>query len=88
MERRRAGKLLFPAIPAGRGLPWLLGGLSGAVLATGLLTSHGEAALLGGVGLAATVVGFPLARLVLGGPEAPQDGDATDGTGSSEPPSP
>ncbi len=62
----RPGRLLFPAFPKPKALPWGLAGVSALALVYGLVTSGSEAAILGAAGLAATVVGFPLARLLLG----------------------
>ena len=66
-----AGKLLFPAFPQSRALPWILAGTSGAVVAYGLFRGDGPATTVGVVGLAGCLIAFPIARLLLGTP--PED---------------
>jgi len=74
MTERRT---LLPAFPHPRLLPWVLGAAAAAALVLGIVTGRDEAALLGGIGLGAVVVGYPLARLVLGPgePAAPDDAE-------------
>lgn len=56
-----------PVLPVPRHyLPWILGALSILLIGSGLLFDEGGATLLGAVGLLATLVAFPLARLLLG----------------------
>jgi Zn-dependent membrane protease YugP len=56
-----------PVLPVPRHLlPWILGALSAVLIALGLLFDERGATLLGVVGLFATVVAFPLARVLLG----------------------
>ncbi len=56
-----------PVLPVPRHyLPWILGALSILLIASGLLFDERGATLLGAIGLFATVVAFPLARLLLG----------------------
>ena len=73
-----AGKLLFPAFPRPRALPWLLGGGAGAVAVTGLIRGDHETAILGIAGVAGALVAFPLANLIVGrdAPPAEPDPDA------------
>jgi hypothetical protein len=47
-------------------LPWILGALSILLIASGFLFDERGAMLLGAIGLFATMVAFPLARLLLG----------------------
>lgn len=68
-----AGRLLLPAFPGGRAMPWVLLGVSAAVLVAGFIRGDGATMAVGGVGLAGVVVGFPLARIVAGKPP-PSDG--------------
>lgn len=78
------GRLLFPAFPQRRLLPWLLAGGGLAVLIYGLIEGDTVTAVLGGGALAAAVVAFPLARLVLGPP--PGTDSAEEGAGHGEGP--
>ena len=65
-----AGKLLFPAFPRTGALPWVLGGVSLAVVGFGLVSGDGTATTVGAVGLGGCIVAFPVARLLLGaGPD-------------------
>lgn len=54
-----------PVLPGGRKLPWILGVASLTVLAYGLLSEDRPLALIGGIGAAATFVGFVLPRFIL-----------------------
>lgn len=56
-----------PVLPVPRHyLPWILGVLSLLLIASGLLFDERGATLLGAIGLFATLVAFPFARLLLG----------------------
>lgn len=69
----KRGRLMLPALPFGRATPWLLGVVSAAALAYGLIAGVTEVAILGGAGLALTLLAFPLAHVLLGGEEHPDD---------------
>ena len=76
-----AGKLLFPAFPQTRLLPWALGGVATAVLITGIVTGDEPTLTVGIVGLGACVVAWPLSRLLLGSeaePDRPEESDHLD----------
>ena len=62
-----------PVLPAGRKLPWILGAVSLALLAYGLVVGNDTLVLIGGLGAAATFVGFILPRLILKTPAADED---------------
>ena len=64
-----AGKLLFPAFPQSRALLWVLGGISAAVVITGLVTGDTTTLTVGAVGAAGCLIAFPLSRLLLGARE-------------------
>ena len=67
-----AGKLLFPAFPQKRALPWILGGISAAVIITGLITGDATTLTIGAIGAAGCIIAFPLSALLL---RAPKDND-------------
>ena len=71
MNQNMAGKLLLPAVPLGRKAPWILAGVSMAVLTYGLVAGERTTVAVGIIGLAGVIVAFPLARLVLPKPEQP-----------------
>ena len=54
-----------PVLPTGGRLPWLLGLASGVLLAYGFVKENDTQLLIGGLGAAATFVGFILPRLLL-----------------------
>jgi hypothetical protein len=73
MSERRT---FMPAFPFPRLLPWLLGAASAAALVAGLTTDHGELTLLGTAGLGVMIVGYPVARLLLGRDDEDQSAGA------------
>ena len=60
-----AGKLLFPAFPQKRALPWILGGISAAVIVTGLVIGDATMLTIGAIGAAGCVIAFPLSAFLL-----------------------
>lgn len=54
-----------PTLPLGDRLPWVLGAISLVLIGYGLAAESDRAVLIGGIGLAGTVVGFLLPRLLL-----------------------
>lgn len=64
MER----KPVVPAFPLPGLLPWLLAGLSLALLVVGIVTDNHGSEVIGGTGLGAVIVMYPLSRLLLGKP--------------------
>lgn len=71
----RAGKLLFPVLPGGRALPWVLAALSAGLIGWGALASDSSMLIVGIGGLVGVAVAFPMARLLLG-----RHGDGEDET--------
>ncbi len=67
---------MVPSFPQKRALPWALLAVSLFLVAIGFLTDDRSVLLLGAAGVAATIIGYPLARFVLG-PE-PKDEVAND----------
>ena len=55
-----------PIIPFGTKGPWILGAVALALLVYGLITSSTGLIVVGAVGAAALLIGFPLAELLLG----------------------
>lgn len=53
-----------PALPLGRGLPWVLAGVGALLILWGLLAGERETVLAGVVGVLAVLVAFPLASAV------------------------
>ncbi|MCC6381443.1 MAG: hypothetical protein IT304_02995 [Dehalococcoidia bacterium] len=78
----RNARLLLPLLPFPRALPWLLAVVSAGLLAFGYWWDDSPAAVLGAVGLASVIVGFPLAALLLGRSD---DGEAPPPTGPPHP---
>lgn len=76
MER----KPIFPAFPQTRALPWVLAGLALASLVYGIARGGFGFEMLGGTVLAAVIVAYPLARVLLGAPpvDAPVERAADD----------
>lgn len=77
MER----KPIFPAFPQTRALPWVLAGLALVSLIYGIAKGAVGFEVLGGTVLAAVIVAYPLAHVLLGAPpvEAPaEDGETGD----------
>lgn len=67
----------MPVLPVPRHLlPWILGGLSILLIGSGLLFDERGATLVGAVGLFATLVAFPLSRLLLGPHGSENDGES------------
>ena len=69
--------MMFPGLPLGRSAPWVLGGVSAALIGLGAWQGDRPLLLLGGVGLLAVLVAFPLSSAVMG--ERPDDGEAGPG---------
>ena len=60
----QAGKTLFPALPLGKRAPWVLLGIALAVLVTGFLIGDTPTMAVGGIGLGALIVAYPLAAFL------------------------
>lgn len=61
-----AGRLMFPAFPNRRVLPWALTGLGVLGIGAGLIMDDGTLMTIGALGLGGAVAGYALSRLVLG----------------------
>ena len=61
-----AGRLLFPAFPGNRALPWVLSGLGVAGLGAGLILDDATLATVGALALGGVGAGYGLTRIVLG----------------------
>jgi MFS superfamily sulfate permease-like transporter len=55
-----------PIIPFGTKGPWILGALALGLLVYGLITGSTGLVVVGAVGAAALLIGFPLAELMIG----------------------
>jgi hypothetical protein len=76
-EREYRPRLLLPALPRSRALPWVLGCAAVVALAFGLAAGQPAVVTAGAVGLGGVVVAFPLAGLILGRePVEPPSGDS------------
>ena len=67
------GRLMFPAFPGARRLPWVLLALSLGSLLFGLFRENEGALVLGVVGFAFVALAYGAARLALGGAETPEE---------------
>lgn len=63
-----------PVLPVGRWGPVILGVLALGLLIWGAVTGRGEMVVVGAIGAAALLVGFPLAERVMGKGEDGDDG--------------
>lgn len=70
-------RLLLPALPRSRALPWVLGSVAAIALTFGLAAGQPVLVTAGIVGLGGVVVAFPLAAVIQGRePVEPPSGDS------------
>ncbi len=64
-----------PILPLGSAAPWVLALCAALLAVIGWFTGNREMVILAGIGVLAFVVGFPLARLLIGSSSSDQPSD-------------